>query len=242
MTSQFDRFALLVGQGGVERLKKSRVAVFGVGGVGGHCAEALCRAGIGSLDIFDGDVVSVTNINRQVVALHSTIGLDKAAVMRERLMDINPEAAIVARKLFYLPETAGDVDLSAYDYVVDAVDTVTAKLELACRAHALGVPLISSMGAANKLDPTAFVVADIYETSVCPLARIMRTELRKRGVLSLKVVYSRETPIKPGQGGIGGAEWGKTSRPLPASCSFVPPAAGLIIAGEVIKDLMKMPS
>ena len=215
---------MLLGKKNVELLKNRRVAVFGIGGVGGHTVEALCRCGIGMIDIFDGDTVDITNINRQIIATHKTIGLDKVDVMRERLLEINPNAVINAQKLFYLPETADDVDLSAYDYVVDAIDTITAKLELVCRATALGVPIISSMGAANKLDPAAFEVADVYKTSVCPVARIMRSQLRKREVLSLKVVYSRETPCK--------------KENPPASVSFVPPVAGLIIAGEVIRDLI----
>ena len=220
----FQRTALLIGRENVELLKNRRVAVFGVGGVGGHCAEALCRCGIGNIDIFDGDVVDITNINRQIIASHKTIGHDKVDVMCERLLEINPDAVIEARKVFYLPETAGDVDLSVYDYIVDAVDTITAKIELICRSIALTVPVISSMGAANKLDPTAFEVADIYGTSVCPVARIMRSELRKRGVESLKVIYSREPP--------------RVKANPPASISFVPPVAGLILASEVVRDLM----
>jgi len=223
MTGQFQRTTLLIGQNNVDKLKTRRVAVFGIGGVGGHTAEALCRCGVGKIDIFDGDVVDITNINRQIIATHRTIGRDKTDVMRERLLDINPDTVVEAHKVFYLPETSDDIDLSLYDYVVDAVDTVTAKLELILRAKACNVPVISSMGAANKLDPTAFEVADIYETSVCPLARVMRTELRKRGIESLKVVYSRESP--------------KKANP-PASISFVPPVAGLIIASEVIKDIV----
>ena len=174
MMDQFERTALMFGNDGIETLKNRRVAVFGIGGVGGHCVEALCRTGIGSLDLFDGDIVDVTNINRQIIATFRTIGCNKVDVMRERLLDINPGADIEARKLFYLPETADEVDLSVYDYIVDAVDTMTAKLELICRATGLRIPVISSMGAANKCDPTAFEVADIYETSICPVARIMR--------------------------------------------------------------------
>lgn len=223
MSDQFSRTAMLLGPESIEILKNRRVAVFGIGGVGGHCAEALCRTGIGALDLFDGDIVDITNINRQIIATYNTVGQDKAEVMRERLHEINPVAVVNARKLFYLPDNADNVDLSVYDYIVDAVDTIAAKLELVCRATALGIPVISSMGAANKLDPTAFMVSDIYETSVCPLARIMRAELRKRGSPALKVVYSKEPPIK--------------SSP-PASVAFVPPVAGLIIAGEVIKDLL----
>ena len=237
MPDQFSRTALLLGQENVDKLKNRRVAVFGIGGVGGHCAEALCRSGLGSIDIFDGDIVDITNINRQIIAARSTIGRDKVDVMRERLADINPAAAVSARKLFYLPETASDVDLSVYDYIVDAVDTITAKLELVSRAVMLGVPVISSMGAANKLDPAMFEIADIYDTSICPVARIMRAELRKRGIGSLKVVYSKEVPHKqtgdPTDPPVSGS-----ARPVPASIAFVPPVAGLILAGEVVKDLL----
>ena len=241
MPDQFSRTALLFGWENMEKLKNYRVAVFGVGGVGGHCAEALCRSGIGAIDLFDGDVVDVTNINRQIIATHRTVGRDKVAVMRERLLEINPQARIGARKLFYLPEMAGEVDLSAYDYIVDAVDTMAAKLELACRASALGVPIVSSMGAANKLDPSAFEVADIYDTSVCPMARIMRGELRKRGVAALKVVYSKEPPVKARQEPTPGPAANTDSprpRQVPASNAFVPPVAGLIMAAEVVKGLM----
>jgi len=215
---------MLIGRENIEKLGNRRVAVFGVGGVGGHCVEALCRAGVGQIDVFDGDAVDVTNINRQLVATYKTIGRDKVDVIKERMLEINPDVKIGAFKLFYLPETAGAVDLSGYDYIIDAVDTITAKIELVCRAKKQGVPIICSMGTANKLDPTAFEVADIYETSVCPIARIMRKELRPRGVEALKVVYSRETPQKKLQ--------------PPSSISFVPPVAGLILAGEAIKDLI----
>lgn len=232
---QFARTAMLLGWDNIEKLKNRRVAVFGIGGVGGYCAETLCRTGIGALDLFDGDVVDITNINRQIIATHKTIGRDKAEVMRERLLEINPEIDARAYKLFYLPENAFEVDLSLYDYIVDAVDTMAAKLELVCRAAALGVPVISSMGAANRLDPTSFEVADIYETSVCPMARIMRNELRKRGVAALKVVYSKKPPVKPQ------AEPGldtQIRRQTPASTAFVPPVVGIIIASEVVKDLL----
>ena len=237
MVSQFSRTALLMGWESIEKLKNRRVAVFGIGGVGGHCAEALCRTGVGFIDVFDGDVVDITNINRQVIATHSSVGRDKVDVMRERLLDINPDASIVAQKIFYLPESADRIDLSVYDHIVDAVDTMTAKLEIVCRATALGIPVISSMGAANKLDPMAFEIADIYATSVCPMARIMRGELRKRGVQALKVVYSKEPPTR-----LEGAEEtkGTKRRQVPASNAFVPPVAGLIIASEVIKDLLRV--
>jgi len=253
MHDQFSRTALLFGRGKMEKLKSRRVAVFGLGGVGGHCAEALCRGGIGAIDLFDGDIVDITNINRQLIATHKTVGHDKVGVMRERMLEINPEATVRAHKLFYLPETAGSVELSAYDYIIDAVDTMAAKLELISRAARLGVPVISSMGAANKLDPTAFEVADIYSTSVCPLARILRSELRKRGVEALKVVYSKEPPAKPTAGTSNGQRFQPIPNPesrvpdipkppsrrqVPASNSFVPPVAGLIMASEVLKDLM----
>jgi tRNA A37 threonylcarbamoyladenosine dehydratase len=215
---------MLIGRENIEKLGNRRVAVFGVGGVGGHCVEALCRAGVGQIDVFDGDAVDVTNINRQLVATYKTIGRDKVDVIKERMLEINPDVKIGAFKLFYLPETADAVDLSGYDYIIDAVDTITAKIELVCRAKKQGVPIICSMGTANKLDPTAFEVADIYETSVCPIARIMRKELRPRGVEALKVVYSREAPQKKLQ--------------PPSSISFVPPVAGLILAGEAVKDLI----
>ena len=225
MNDQFARTAKLLGEESIETLKKSRVAVFGIGGVGGHCVEALCRTGVGAIDLFDGDIVDVTNINRQIIATHSTVGLDKVAVMRARLLDINPEAAIGAYKVFYLPDTAKDIDLSVYDCIIDAVDTITAKLELISRAAELQIPVVCSMGAANKNDPTAFEVADIYETSVCPMARIMRGELRKRGITSLRVVYSKEQPVKTGER-------------TPCSNAYVPPVAGLIIASEVVKMLI----
>ena len=234
MADRFHRTALLIGRENINLLKNRRVAVFGVGGVGGHAAEALCRCGVGVIDVFDGDIVDVTNINRQLVAADSTVGFDKVEVIKARMLDINPDVTVNAYKLFYLPETADSIDLSVYDYVVDAVDTMTAKIELVCRASSLDVPVICSMGAANKLDPAAFKVADIYLTSVCPMARVMRNELRKRGIKALKVVYSEETPVKH----LNEQASGITSRPPPASISFVPPVAGLILAGEVIKDLI----
>jgi len=224
MNSQFERTALLIGQEKLDILKSRRVAVFGIGGVGGHCAEALCRCGIGALDIFDGDIIDITNINRQLIASHRTIGHDKVDVMREHLLDINPEITINTQKLFYLPETANNVNLSVYDYVIDAIDTMTAKIELICRCNTLQIPIISSMSAANKIDPTAFKVADIYKTKVCPIARILRRELKAHSVDSLKVVYSEEVPQK--------------QRKL-SSISFVPPVVGLILASEVVKDLIK---
>ena len=233
MSNEFLRTELLFGREAMQKLESSHVAVFGIGGVGGHAAEALARSGIGALDLIDNDTVSLSNLNRQIVALRSTVGRYKADVMKERIQDINPEAKVRALRLFYLPETADELDLGKYDYIVDAVDTVTAKLELAVRAKAAGVPLISCMGAGNKLDPTAFTVTDISKTSVCPLARVMRRELKKRGITSLKVVYSTEparTPLP--------CEEEDARRAVPGSVAFVPSVAGLIAAGEVIRDLI----
>ena len=230
MDERFTRTALIFKDEGMSRLREARVAVFGVGGVGGHCVQALARAGIGALDVFDDDVVSVTNINRQAVAMTSTIGRPKVDVIRDQVLDINPQAEVVCRRMFYTPENADSVDLSVYDYIVDAIDTVSAKLELICRAKALGIPVISAMGAGNKLDPTRFEVADLSKTSVCPLCRVMRTQLKKRGIVHHKVVYSQEEPLR-----IVADE--SNGRHAPGSVSFVPPVMGLIIAGEVIKDL-----
>lgn len=227
------RTQALIGKSAVGKLKKSRVAVFGIGGVGGYVAEALARSGIGEIDLIDSDKVSISNINRQIVALHSTVGKYKTEVMADRIKDINPNAKVNVYNIFYLPETANDFDFLQYDYIVDAVDTVSAKLSIVERAYALNIPVISSMGAGNKLDPTAFEVEDIYKTSVCPLAKVMRRELKKRGVEKLKVVYSKE---EPKLSELIDAETGKRS---PASISFVPSVVGLIIASEVIKDLIK---
>lgn len=239
---------MLLGEANMQKLYASKIAVFGVGGVGGFCVEALARSGIGHIDVFDNDRVCITNINRQIIATHKTVGLYKADVMRERVLEINPTAQVGAYRLFYSPETADTVDLSRYDYIVDAIDTMTAKLELICRANACAVPVISSMGAANKLDASAFMVADIYETSVCPMARVMRRELRKRDIAVLKVVYSKEpamTPLVQDESGCGDCRAcppdeirnGAGRRQVPASNAFVPPVAGLIMAGEVVKDL-----
>jgi tRNA A37 threonylcarbamoyladenosine dehydratase len=228
---------MLLGQANMDKLFAARVAVFGLGGVGGHCAEALARSGVGAIDLYDHDRVCLTNLNRQIVATRKTVGQYKVDVMRERVLEINPDAKIGAFRVFYAPETADEVDLSGYDYIADAIDTMTAKLELVCRAAALGVPVISSMGAANKLDASAFEVADLYETSVCPLARIMRQELRKRGVAALKVVYSKEPAIQPLEDLSDPDETGARRRQIPASNAFVPPVAGLIMAGEIVKDL-----
>lgn len=229
MEARFERTAMLIGDDAVKRLQNAAVAVFGVGGVGSYVVEALARAGVGRLLLVDNDTVSESNINRQLIALHSTVGRLKVDVAAARVRDINPACDVTAKALFYLPETADEIDLSAFDYVVDAIDNVTAKLELIKRCDALCVPIISSMGTGNKLDPTRFEVADIYKTSVCPLARVMRRELKSRGIKKCKVVYSKEEPVLPAEGGPR----------VPASISFVPSAAGLVIASEVIKDLIK---
>lgn len=225
MENRFSRTEALLGEQAMEKLKKARVAVFGIGGVGGHVVEALVRSGVGAVDIVDSDKVCLSNLNRQIIATESSIGKYKVDVMKERILDINPEAVVNVHKCFYLPETKDEFDFSQYSYVVDAVDTVTAKIQLVMEAEEAGVPIISSMGAGNKLDPTAFQVVDIYKTSVCPLAKVMRRELKKRGIKKLKVVYSREQPV--------------VKNAVPASVAFVPSVAGLIIAGEVIKDLAK---
>ncbi len=227
MMNQFERTEMLIGKDAMKVLEKSRVAVFGIGGVGGYTVEALARSGVGCLDLIDSDKVSVTNLNRQIIALNSTVGRYKVDVMKERIYDINPECVVEVHKCFYLPETAGQFDFSKYSYVVDAVDTVTAKLQLVMEAEAYNVPIISSMGAGNKLNPADFEVTDIYKTSVCPLAKVMRRELKKRGIKKLKVVYSREEPKVPAN----------MRERVPGSTAFVPSVAGLIMASEVIKDL-----
>jgi tRNA A37 threonylcarbamoyladenosine dehydratase len=220
----------LFGEDGIERLKSARVAVFGVGGVGGHAAETLVRAGIENIDIFDADRVSVSNLNRQIIATENTVGLFKAEVMRDRILEINRNAKPRAFNIFYSPENSADFDLSEYDYIIDAIDTVTSKLELITRAYECGTKIISSMGTGNKLDPTMLELSTIEKTSVCPLARVMRTELRKRGIKGLRVVYSKEEPQKC----VADTE---NARHAPASTSFVPPAAGLIIASEVVREI-----
>lgn len=230
---QFSRTALLLGEQAIEKLKNARVAVFGVGGVGGYVVEALARSGVGTLDLIDKDVVSLSNINRQIIALHSTVGMLKTEAAAMRAKDINPDIKVYTHNLFYLPETAGEFDFSQYDYVVDAIDTVSGKIALIEQAKACNVPVISSMGAGNKLDATAFEVADITKTSVCPLARVMRRELKKRGIEHVKVVYSKEEPLPSV---LVDEESGKA---IPGSVAFVPSVVGLIIAGEVIKDLVK---
>lgn len=251
MPNQFSRSQLILGKNALEKLKKARVAVFGIGGVGSYAAEALVRGGIGAIDVIDDDRVCLSNINRQLFATHETLGLYKTDAAVNRLKSINPELKITAHNIFYTPETAESIDLSCYDYIIDAIDTVTAKTELIVRAYKQSIPVISAMGAGNKLDPTAFRVSDIYKTSVCPLAKVMRSQLKKRGVKKLKVVYSQELPIKPvntlpqneedSKAPADTAAGADTPRPgkrtTPGSVSFVPPVVGLIIAGEVIKDL-----
>ena len=233
MKEQFSRTANVLGENSIDKLSHCRVAVFGIGGVGGHAVEALARAGVGALDLIDSDSVSESNINRQAVALHSTVGKPKVEVMKARILDINPYCSVTTHQYFYLPETADLVDFTKFDFILDCVDTVAAKIDIICRAKELNIPIISAMGAGNKLDPTAFLVADIYDTKVCPLARIMRTNLKKRGVSSLKVVYSQEIPSE----NVGKDP--KTGRSIPGSVPFVPSVMGLIMAGETIKDLVK---
>lgn len=233
MSEQFQRTELLIGKEGVKKLSEATVAVFGVGGVGGYVVEALVRSGVGRLVIVDNDKVCESNINRQIIATHKTMGQYKVDAMKERALEINPAVQVEARNCFFLPENADEFDFASYDYVVDAIDTVTAKIELVVRAGEAGVPIMSSMGAGNKLDPTKFQVTDIYKTSVCPLAKVMRRELKKRGVKKLKVVYSTEEAMQP----LYEIEPQGTRRQTPGSIAFVPSVAGLIIAGEVIKDI-----
>ncbi|MCD7784740.1 MAG: tRNA threonylcarbamoyladenosine dehydratase [Oscillospiraceae bacterium] len=250
MLNQFSRTELLLGKDGMERLSESRVAVFGIGGVGGYATEALARSGVGHLVLIDDDRICLTNLNRQVIATRKTVGQYKVDAMKERILEINPNAEVEVRKCFYLPENADEFDFSQYSYVIDAVDTVTAKLGIIEQAQRCGVPVISCMGAGNKLDPTKFQVADIYETTICPLARVMRHECRKRGIRALKVVYSTEECIRP----LDDMEIScrthcicppdtkrkcTVRRDIPGSVAFVPSVAGLILAGEVVKDLTK---
>ena len=244
MSDPFIRTRLLIGDEPLDRLAAAKVAVFGVGGVGGFCVEALARAGVGTLHLYDDDTVSESNLNRQIAALHSTIGLPKAEVVAARVRDINPACDVKAIRMFYLPPNADQVDLSQYDYVVDCIDTVAAKLELVSRCTTLQVKIISAMGSGNKLDPTAFEITDISKTQGCPLARVMRKELRKRGIQHLKVVYSREEPLSPARPIETEAPAGTDTRPgstarraTPGSISFVPAAAGLVLASAVIRDL-----
>ena len=248
MLTQFSRTELLLGKEAMDRLAQSRVAVFGIGGVGGYVCEALVRSGVGAFDLVDDDKVCLTNLNRQIIATRKTVGKYKVDVMKERILEINPDADVRIHKCFFLPENAQDFPFEEYDYVVDAVDTVTAKIALVMKAKELDVPIISSMGAGNKLDGSQFRVADIYETKVCPLAKVMRRELKKRGIKDLKVVYSEEIPVRPLEDMAiscrtncicpPGAEHKCTQRrAIPGSVAFVPSVAGLILAGEVIKDL-----
>lgn len=246
MLDRFSRTQLVFGKEAMDRLKGSRVAVFGVGGVGGYTVEALARSGVGAIDIIDDDKVCLTNINRQIIATGKTVGKYKVDVAKERIEEINPDCKVTAFRTFYMPETADQFDFTKYDYVVDAIDTVTGKIALIENAKKAGTPIISSMGAGNKVDPTAFEVADIYKTSVCPLARVMRYELKRRGIKKLKVVYSKEKPIPPiadedpnGENGcLSMADKVAGKRQVPGSTAFVPSVAGLIIAGEVIKDII----
>ncbi len=248
MLNQFSRTELLLGKEAMEKLASSRVAVFGIGGVGGYTAEALVRSGIGAIDLIDDDKVCLTNINRQIYATRKTIGQYKVDVASERITDINPDIKVSTYKTFYMPDTAEQFNFTLYDYIVDAIDTVTGKIELAVNAEKAGTPIISSMGAGNKLNPAEFEVADIYKTSVCPLARVMRQELKKRGIKKLKVVYSKEKPLTPIEDMSiscksncvcppGTARKCTKRRQVPGSTAFVPSVAGLIIAGEVVKDL-----
>lgn len=239
MNDQFQRTRMLIGQEGMDRLAAARVLVFGVGGVGGYVCEALCRAGVGRIDIVDKDVVDVTNINRQIIATHQTVGRPKVEVCRERMLSINPGVKVDARQCFYLPERAHDFDFGAYDYVVDAVDNVTAKIDIICNSKEAGVPVISSMGTGNKLDPSMFKIADIEKTKVCPLAKVVRKELRKRGISGVKVLYSEEEPKKPAVE-CKDEDGESTSKRMPASISFVPSAAGLMIAGRVVLDILEI--
>jgi tRNA A37 threonylcarbamoyladenosine dehydratase len=241
MSEQFVRTELLLGAQALETLRGSRVCVFGVGGVGGYVVEALARSGVGHLDIVDNDDVAKSNLNRQIIALHSTIGKSKVDVARDRILDINPDVQVTVHKCFYLPETAAEFDFISYDYVVDAIDTVTAKIDIIMKCKEVGTPIISSMGTGNKLDPTKVQVTDIYKTEIDPLAKVMRRELKKRGIRKLKVVYSNEEPIKPDQALVQ-AELDATDsvrRSIPGSTAFVPPVAGLVIAREVVMDLIK---
>lgn len=239
MQDQFSRTRLLLGEEGIRCLAACRVAVFGIGGVGGYAVEALARSGIGALDLIDDDRICLTNLNRQLHATRSTVGRYKVDVAAERIRDINPDCTVTTYRTFFLPETQDQFDFTLYDYIVDAIDTVAGKLALAEKARAAGTPIICSMGAGNKLDASAFRVADIYQTSVCPLARVMRTECRKRGIDRLKVVYSTELPMKPAET-LEDPREGSSRREIPGSVAFVPAAAGLIMAGEVVKDLCGM--
>ena len=233
MSERNKRTSMLIGEEALEALKSSRIAVFGLGGVGGHALEALVRAGVGAVDIFDSDTVSESNINRQIIATYETLGKYKTDAFEERIRSINPDCSVTKHIAFVTKEKAAEMSFSSYSYVIDAIDTVSAKIAIAERCEKEGVPLISSMGTGNKLDASKFEITDIYKTSVCPLARVMRAELKKRGVKGLKVLYSREEPIKPRESAEGG------KKPTPASISFVPSVAGLLIAGEVVRDIIE---
>ena len=250
MENEFSRTEKLLGSCAMEKIKRAHIAVFGVGGVGSYAVEALARSGVGFFTLVDSDVVSITNINRQIIATHKTVGRAKVSVMRERIFDINPNAVVCEKNCFFLPENADSFDFSTFDYVIDAVDTVSAKIEIILRAKAAAVPVISSMGAGNKLDPSKFRIADIYETSVCPLARVMRQEMRKRGVQNVKVVFSTETPVEQffydeaPEGDVKEGEKKQDRRPVPwkpetpGSVAYIPSVAGLMLASEVIKDIV----
>lgn len=239
MLNEFSRMELLIGKEEIDKLKNSKVAVFGIGGVGSYVVEGLARSGIGNFILVDNDEVALSNINRQIIATHKTLGISKVEVAKQRILEINPNANVEIHKEFFMPNTDGIID-ETIDYIVDAVDTVTAKIELAMRANKFNIPIISCMGTGNKLDPTRFEIADIYKTSVCPLAKVMRKELKDRGIKKLKVLYSKEEPIKITIDSEVNIEAGKSKKIVPGSVSFVPSVAGLIISGEVIKDLIKI--
>lgn len=241
------RTEILIGQDNIEKLKNLNIIIFGIGGVGSFCVEAIARCGVGNIHIVDDDTISITNINRQIIATHSTIGKDKIEVAKKRILDINPSANVITSKIFYIKETKDKIDLSKYDYIIDAIDTISSKILLIEEANKLNVPIISSMGTGNKLDPTKFVIADIYKTSMCPLAKVMRYELKKRGIKKLNVIYSTEKPIKPDpiildENAKSTSEFRDTNkrRETPGSISFVPSVAGLIIASYVINDILKI--
>lgn len=233
---QFERERIIIGEEGLNKLREAKVAVFGVGGVGSYCVEALARAGIGKMDIFDGDVVDITNINRQLIAVHRNIGKRKVEAVRERVLDINPDAEVCANFVFYNKDNEQQYDFQRYSYIADAIDCVSSKLLIIENAKRCGVPVISCMGTGNKINPQMFEVDDIYNTSVCPLARVMRRELRKRNIDCLKVVYSKEEPVIAANGG----QSGKNGRAVPGSISFVPPVAGMLLAGEIIKNILNL--
>lgn len=233
--TQFKRTQMLFGENSIDKLKSSRVAVFGIGGVGGHVVEALVRSGVGTVDVIDNDVVHNSNLNRQIIALHSTVGQPKTDVLKKRMEDINPDIKIIAHNCFFTPDSASQFDFSAYDYVADCIDTVTGKIELVMRCNEVSTPIISSMGTGNKLNPADLEISDIYKTSVCPLARVMRNELKKRKIKKLKVVYSKEIPVIPDEI----LEDKESKKRIVGSNAFVPATAGLIIASEIIKDIIK---